>query len=72
MRVSYVLIDTWWNVNISRISPTGKATKVLIDTWWNVNTNVTSNIAGRCEVLIDTWWNVNAVGVLKRGENMEF
>ena len=32
-----VLIDTWWNVNISAKDVVNNAIHVLIDTWWNVN-----------------------------------
>ena len=32
-----VLIDTWWNVNVSRSNLPRKKASVLIDTWWNVN-----------------------------------
>ena len=32
-----VLIDTWWNVNVSFIFSSSKSPTVLIDTWWNVN-----------------------------------
>ena len=39
-----VLIDTWWNVNISAKDVVNNAIHVLIDTWWNVN------ISFRCDV----------------------
>ena len=32
-----VLIDTWWNVNVLRVSYFDLQEFVLIDTWWNVN-----------------------------------
>ena len=32
-----VLIDTWWNVNMSGSGNELKTDLVLIDTWWNVN-----------------------------------
>ena len=36
-QMTTVLIDTWWNVNVSALKkPLGNGT-VLIDTWWNVN-----------------------------------
>ena len=33
----FVLIDTWWNVNLSYRCRTHLLQIVLIDTWWNVN-----------------------------------
>ena len=41
-----VLIDTWWNVNVSSIKkPLGNGS-VLIDTWWNVNLlNITLTVS---------------------------
>ena len=33
----YVLIDTWWNVNVREIERNLIRYGVLIDTWWNVN-----------------------------------
>ena len=36
-KVDFVLIDTWWNVNINNYDSHTKSTTVLIDTWWNVN-----------------------------------
>ena len=33
----YVLIDTWWNVNMLYANDTSAENSVLIDTWWNVN-----------------------------------
>ena len=33
----WVLIDTWWNVNVLNLTDVTNADKVLIDTWWNVN-----------------------------------
>ena len=35
--VEQVLIDTWWNVNISAKDVVNNSIHVLIDTWWNVN-----------------------------------
>ena len=32
-----VLIDTWWNVNVSALKKSLGNGTVLIDTWWNVN-----------------------------------
>ena len=32
-----VLIDTWWNVNVTIKPGEVRAFTVLIDTWWNVN-----------------------------------
>ena len=55
----FVLIDTWWNVNVifKRIDTTHN--KVLIDTWWNVNILPLCVSSKVSVVLIDTWWNVN-------------
>ena len=33
----WVLIDTWWNVNVKEVSQIITNDNVLIDTWWNVN-----------------------------------
>ena len=33
----WVLIDTWWNVNIHNYDSNIHRINVLIDTWWNVN-----------------------------------
>ena len=57
--VELVLIDTWWNVNVSSLKkPLGNGS-VLIDTWWNVNV-FPANLSDTMHiVLIDTWWNVN-------------
>ena len=38
----FVLIDTWWNVNLDISIFEEKCNTVLIDTWWNVN--VTTSI----------------------------
>ena len=32
-----VLIDTWWNVNLTKSDWRYMIHDVLIDTWWNVN-----------------------------------
>ena len=53
-----VLIDTWWNVNLTNTWSTGWWVVVLIDTWWNVNPSILT-IVLFVLVLIDTWWNVN-------------
>ena len=37
MKSNQVLIDTWWNVNMSDNKENLWGDKVLIDTWWNVN-----------------------------------
>ena len=42
-----VLIDTWWNVNISAKDVVNNAIHVLIDTWWNVNMFRTGHILKR-------------------------
>ena len=36
---TFVLIDTWWNVNAGVWTIGYGHTGVLIDTWWNVNKN---------------------------------
>ena len=33
----FVLIDTWWNVNLLAVLVVVPVVGVLIDTWWNVN-----------------------------------
>ena len=35
-----VLIDTWWNVNVTEAGLCNAMNFVLIDTWWNVNYDV--------------------------------
>ena len=37
-RLRWVLIDTWWNVNMRLLRSPTLLLLVLIDTWWNVNT----------------------------------
>ena len=54
-----VLIDTWWNVNLTEKVKKVSVSMVLIDTWWNVNVVVLGKIRFYQSVLIDTWWNVN-------------
>ena len=56
----FVLIDTWWNVNLIFISFYLSGYAVLIDTWWNVNPSALRTPTIFNSVLIDTWWNVNA------------
>ena len=54
-----VLIDTWWNVNITIVRFAVSQSQVLIDTWWNVNYDEGYTEKTLKRVLIDTWWNVN-------------
>ena len=54
-----VLIDTWWNVNMTPTAVCAIVLIVLIDTWWNVNLDSSSRLSSVYLVLIDTWWNVN-------------
>ena len=37
-----VLIDTWWNVNMTPTAVCAIVLIVLIDTWWNVNEEPTT------------------------------
>ena len=55
-----VLIDTWWNVNVTCGKNSPLMETVLIDTWWNVNMLplcVSSKVSGfnrymvECELL---------------------
>ena len=55
----YVLIDTWWNVNVNLKLTCQVENFVLIDTWWNVNLVREAVARQGYGVLIDTWWNVN-------------
>ena len=71
-RVSIVLIDTWWNVNVIDARRGFLNEKVLIDTWWNVNSELVSQLEYIHEVLIDTWWNVNDYDNIVFGINCEF
>ena len=57
--IDSVLIDTWWNVNISALVRLNCDCDVLIDTWWNVNMQTIESMFVNDCVLIDTWWNVN-------------
>ena len=41
----YVLIDTWWNVNLPPSRLLLLSLFVLIDTWWNVNTHQTKMLS---------------------------
>ena len=61
VKTFYVLIDTWWNVNVRVLDFAGAAGLVLIDTWWNVNLSESLLHLPAHIVLIDTWWNVNNV-----------
>ena len=58
-----VLIDTWWNVNLSTTDVAASVKLVLIDTWWNVNSSEQCCYSGANRVLIDTWWNVNSAAL---------
>ena len=42
--IFFVLIDTWWNVNLIQAYVSMKKVHVLIDTWWNVNEEITSDV----------------------------
>ena len=58
-RLRWVLIDTWWNVNVDVSGIVMIVSFVLIDTWWNVNMRLLRSPTLLLLVLIDTWWNVN-------------
>ena len=64
MNIDNVLIDTWWNVNMSICSLVKLSPTVLIDTWWNVNFHSLDLQLRLFLVLIDTWWNVNVLVTL--------
>ena len=44
--ILFVLIDTWWNVNLINEKCKTTGAVVLIDTWWNVNELADSTITG--------------------------
>ena len=58
-RKSFVLISTYWNVNLYNPRVDSTRVEVLISTYWNVNTGISSTGEGRTCVLISTYWNVN-------------
>ena len=58
-KCTWVLIDTWWNVNFCIVCWLVIIALVLIDTWWNVNVKRGVSFFWSTRVLIDTWWNVN-------------
>ena len=60
--VACVLLDTWWNVNLTSTGYVRRDFRVLIDTWWNVNVGDITGLTVFEGVLIDTWWNVNQQG----------
>ena len=39
----FVLIETYWNVNVNAYEPAGDGWSVLIETYWNVNLFYLSN-----------------------------
>ena len=39
----FVLIETYWNVNVNAYEPAGDGWSVLIETYWNVNLLYLSN-----------------------------
>ena len=69
---TYVLIDTWWNVNIFPELTCPFPFRVLIDTWWNVNITYGSHRYLVSVVLIDTWWNVNHYVINRERTNTMF
>ena len=54
-----VLIETYWNVNISGSGLAVPCVIVLIETYWNVNIIVLKFVVFAEAVLIETYWNVN-------------
>ena len=56
-----VLIDTWWNVNVSAAGQAGEwedsFNRYMVECEYCILDVVNSYF----EVLIDTWWNVNTV-----------
>ena len=57
--ISWVLIETYWNVNFVQVVHFLKRQIVLIETYWNVNTKDSTPLKWRGYVLIETYWNVN-------------
>ena len=54
------LIDTLWNVNMSKFRKVSCTEYELIDTLWNVNfPQYRTGLFRRKHELIDTLWNVN-------------
>ena len=54
-----VLIETYWNVNITKYNTFFATFIVLIETYWNVNTLTYYVDPVSRRVLIETYWNVN-------------
>ena len=59
--LSYVLIETLWNVNVDEPYTGGQPSPVLIETLWNVNITYDSKFLLQTSVLIETLWNVNRI-----------
>ena len=53
-----VLIETLWNVKVSKYLPSCTVTTVLIETLWNVKLHIWRTTNQTRLVLIETLWNV--------------
>ena len=62
-----VLIETYWNVNATKLINWCNSKGVLIETYWNVNTRVLNSSIIDFLVLIETYWNVNEMSYEHRG-----
>ena len=65
-RCKKVLIETYWNVNMSKQNGLIPGKDVLIETYWNVNIHWPHGIRNVSSVLIETYWNVNILVTAKR------
>ena len=61
MVTKWVLIETYWNVNIYPNSGLMDLILVLIETYWNVNYEFPPESLSLLRVLIETYWNVNFI-----------
>ena len=59
LRPVVVLIETYWNVNITVELVVAPSVSVLIETYWNVNITREVLPTETAIVLIETYWNVN-------------
>ena len=57
--IQLVLIETYWNVNLSSARDSVVPLSVLIETYWNVNQDFFDKLNEEFNVLIETYWNVN-------------
>ncbi len=67
-----VLIDTWWNVNLSvyaNMPPSISFNRYMVECEYDIINFKDGEIK---RVLIDTWWNVNDERLTNRVYTLEF